>query len=128
MSTNLLSLTSISQWGLFLGIVFIIYGWLESKDKFILAGQLTFLAISLLALWIILTHQIETNTPATGGITKETKVLGFFKGYLWFSILNVITLLMKIFKLRYLKAVLVVLILYALMLFFMLYSVMQTAG
>lgn len=125
MSSNLLSLTSISQWGLFLGIVFIIYGWLETKDKFILAGQLTFVAISILALWIVFTHQIDV-TSANGVLTKETKVLGFFKGYLWFSILNVISLLMKIFKLRYLKAVLVVLILYALLLFFMLYSVMQT--
>lgn len=126
MSTNLLTLTSISQWGLFLGIVFIIYGWLEKKDKFILAGQLTFLAISILALWIVMTHQIGMTASVTGQITKETKVLGFFKGYLWFSILNVITLLMKIFKLRYLKAVLAALILYALLLFFMLYSVMQT--
>ncbi|HLN72504.1 MAG TPA: hypothetical protein VK205_04365 [Prolixibacteraceae bacterium] len=126
MTTNLLSLTSISQWGLFLGIVFIIYGWLESKDKFILAGQLTFVAISLLALWIVLTHQIEVTVSANGVLTKETKVLGFFKGYLWFSILNIVTLLMKIFKLRYQKIVLAGLILYALLLFFMLYSVMQT--
>jgi hypothetical protein len=126
MSSNLLTLTSISQWGLFLGIVFIIYGWLESKDKFILAGHLTFLAITLLAVWIVFTHQIEASETVKGVMTKETKVLSFFRAYLWFSILNVITLLMKIFKFRYLKPILVGLILYALLLFFMLYSVMQS--
>ena len=126
MSTNLLSLTSFSQWGLFLGIVFIIYGWLEKKDKFILAGQLTFLAIGILALWILLTDQIVATDTVDGVISKQTKVRGFFKGYLWFSVLNVITLLMKAFKLRYQKTVIVVLLLFALFLFFMVYNIMQT--
>lgn len=126
MSTNLLSLTSFSQWGLFLGIVFIIYGWLEKKDKFILAGQLTFLAIGLLALWILLTDQIAATDTVGGAISKQTKVRGFFKGYLWFSAMNVITLMMKVFKLRYQKTALVILLLFALLLFFMVYNVMQT--
>lgn len=125
-SANLLSLTSISQWGLFLGIVFIIYGWLEKKDKFILAGQFTFLAIGLLALWIIMSRQIGAVDPANGVITKQTKVLGFFKGYLWFSLLNVGTLLMKVFKLPYQKAGIIVLIVFALLLFFVVYQIMQT--
>ena len=126
MSTNLLSLTSFSQWGLFLGIVFIIYGWLEKKDKFILAGQLTFLAIGLLALWILMTDQIAVTDAVDDVISKQTKVRGFFKGYVWFSAVNVIVLLMKVFKVRYQKTAIVVLLLFALLLFFMVYNIMQT--
>lgn len=127
-STNLLGLTSISQWGLFLGIVFIIYGWLEKKDKFILAGQSIFLLIGFLAAWILMTDQIHVINSSNGNLSKQAKVLGFFRGYLWFSTLNIISLVQKVFKLRYQKGVIVILLLFALLLFFMVYSIQQISA
>jgi len=127
-STNLLSLTSISQWGLFLGIVFIIYGWLEKKDKLIITGQLIFLLIGFLATWILLTDQIYITETPNGIISKQAKLLAFFRGYLWFSTLNINSLLQKQFKLHYQKTIVVILLLFALLLFFMVYSIQQISA
>ena len=124
-SNSLLILTSVSQWGLFLGIAFILFGWIEKHEKFILAGQLSFLLIGFLTLWILLTDQIPVPEITDGIITKQAKVLAFFKGLAWFSGLNVGSLLMKLFKLRYYKASLYILLFFALMLFFMVFNIQQ---
>jgi len=125
LSNSLLILTSVSQWGLFLGIAFILFAWVEKREKFVLAGHLAFLLIGFLALWILLTDQITVPEPTNGIITKQVKVLSFFKGVALFSGLNVVTLLLKWFKLRYQKASLYLLLLFALMLFFMVFSIQQ---
>lgn len=123
-SPSLLSLTSISQMGLFLGIASILFGWVEKKDKIVLTGQLIFLLIGFLSLWILLTDQIAL--PNTNEIiTKQVKVLAFFKGLAWFSLLNVVSLLLKFFNLRFHRYSLYILLLFALMLFFMVYSIQQ---
>ncbi|HAH24047.1 MAG TPA: hypothetical protein DCL77_09875 [Prolixibacteraceae bacterium] len=126
-STSLLSLTSIAQMGLFLGIASILFGWVEKKDKIVLAGQLAFLLLGILTLWILLTDQIALpDTP--GIITKQVKVFAFFKGLAWFSLFNVVSLLLKFFKLRLHQYSLYLLLLFALMLFFMVYSIQQLPG
>ena len=123
-SNSLLGLTSISQWGLFLGIVLLLFGWIEKREKFVLAGQLAFLLIGILTLWILLTDQI--HVPDTQGIlTKQAKVLAFFKGMALFSGLNLVTLLLTLFKLRFHKASQYILLFFALMLFFMVFSIQQ---
>ena len=126
-SNSLLSLTSISQWGLFLGIVFILFGWVEKREKFILAGHLAFLLLGFLTLWILLTDQIAVP-EAHGVITKQVKVLAYFKGLAWFSGWNVVTLLLRSFKLRFHKASMFILLLFALILFFMVFNIQQMAN
>lgn len=127
-SNSLLTYTSISQWLLFLGIALILFGWVEKKEKLILLGQLTFLSIGFLALWILVTDQVSAPEITNEVISKQTKVLAFFKALVWFSGLNVIILLMKILKLRFQKVGLSILLLVALLMFFMVYSIQQMAG
>lgn len=124
-SNSLLGLTSISQWGLFLGIVLILFGWIEKQARFILVGQLTFLLLGFLTLWILLTHQINVPEITDGIITKPTKVLAFFKGMALFSVFNVISLLLNLFKVGFHKVSQYFLLFFALMLFFMAYSIQQ---
>lgn len=123
-SNSLLGLTSVSQWGLFLGIVFILFGFVEKREKFVLAGQLAFLLIGFLTLWILLTDQIKVP-DSQGIISKQGKVLAYFKGMVWFSGLNVVTLLLTLFKIRFHKIGLYILLFFALMLFFMVFSIQQ---
>ena len=123
-SNSLLGLTSVSQWGLFLGIVFILFGFVEKREKFVLAGQLAFLLIGFLTLWILLTDQIKVP-DSQGIILKQGKVLAYFKGMVWFSGLNVVTLLLTLFKIRFHKISLYILLFFALMLFFMVFSIQQ---
>jgi len=126
-SNSLLSLTSFSQWGLFIGIAFILFGWVEKREKFILSGQLAFLLIGFLTLWILLTDQIIV--PDTHGIiTKQAKVLAYFRGMALFSVFNVIALLLNLYKLRFHKASLYLLLFFALMLFFMVFNIQQMAN
>lgn len=124
-SNSMLYLTSISQWGLFLGIGFILFGWMEKREQFTLAGQLAFLLIGLLAAWILFTDQIPLPDAMEGMITKEVRVLAYFKALAWFSGLNVVSLLLKLFKLRFHKISLYVLLFFALMLFFMVFNIQQ---
>jgi hypothetical protein len=123
----MLSLTSVSQWGLFLGIAFMLFGWVEKREKFILASQLVFLLLGFLTLWILLTDQVAAP-EANGVLTKQVRVLAFFKALAWFSGWNVVSLLLRSFKLRFHKASLYLLLLFALMLFFMVFSIQQMAN
>lgn len=127
-SNSLLTYTSISQWLLFLGIALILFGWVEKKEKLVWLGQFTFLVIGFIATWILLTDQVAAPELTNGVISKQTKVLAFFKALVWFSGLNVIILLMKVFKLRFQKVGLSILLLFALMMFFMVYAIQQMAG
>jgi hypothetical protein len=113
-----------AQGGLFLGIVFILFGWIEKKDKFVLAGLLAFLMIGLLSVWILLTDQILVP-DSPGIISKAAKAVALFKGIAWFSVFNLVTLLLTVFKIRFHKPSLYILLLFALMLFFMVFSLQQ---
>ena len=127
-SNYLLSLTSISQWGLFLGIAAIIFGWVEKRERFVFAGQLAFLLIGLLALWVLFNGEIYVPEVTNGNIPKQLKVLAFFKGVALFTGLTVISLLLKFLKLRFQKASIYVLLFFALVLFFMVFNIQQMAS
>jgi hypothetical protein len=126
-SNNLLGLTSISQWALFLGIASILFGWVEKRERFVLAGQLVFLLLGFLALWILLTDEIFVPDVTNGIIPKQLKVLAYFKGVALFTGLTTVSLLLKLFKLRFHKASLYILLFFALMLFFMVFNIQQMA-
>lgn len=127
-SNYLLSLTSISQWALFLGIASVLFGWIEKRDKFIFAGQMAFLLIGFMAVWIILTNQIFVPETINNIIPKQLKVLAYFKGMIVFLIITSISILLKLFKLRFQKASLIVLMLFALFMFFMVFNIQQMAN
>lgn len=127
-SNYLLGLTSISQWGLFSGIALIIFGWVEKREKLILAGQLVFVLIGLMAAWILLNNLIYVPEITNNNIPKQLKVVAYFKGVTAFMGLAVISILLKLFKLRFQKASVYILIFFALMLFFMVFNIQQMSN
>jgi len=126
-SNSMLSLTSISQWGLFLGIASILFGWIEKRERYIVVGQMSFILIGFLAVWILLTNLIYVPEITNGTIPKQLRVLAFFKGVALFMGLTVVSLLLKFFKLRFQKASLIILLFFALVLFFMVFNIQQMA-
>lgn len=127
-SNYLLGLTSISQWGLFLGIALIIFGWVEKREKLILSGQLVFIFIGIMAAWILLNNLIYVPEITDNNIPKQLKVLAYFKGVTAFMGLTIISILLKSFKLRFHKASVFILLFCALVLFFMVFNIQQMAG
>lgn len=127
-SNSLLTLTSVSQWGLFLGIAFILFGWVEKRETFVLIGQVVFLIIGLMAAWILLTDQILIPEMTNGIISKQARVLSYFKGVALFSGYAFVCLLLKFIKFRYQKISLYILLFFAMMLFFMVFNIQQMAG
>ena len=126
-SNYLLGLTSISQWALFLGIASILFGWVEKREKFILAGQIVFLLLGFLSLWVLLNDEIYVPEISDGNIPKQLKVLAYFKGVAIFMGLTIVSLLLKLFKLRFQKVSLYILLIFALALFFMVFNIQQMA-
>jgi hypothetical protein len=127
-SNYLLGLTSISQWGLFLGIALIIFGWVEKREKLILSGQLVFILIGIMAAWILLNNLIYVPEITDNNIPKQLKVIAYFKGVTAFMGLTIISILLKSFKLRFHKASVFILLFFALALFFMVFNIQQMAG
>lgn len=124
-SNTIVQYASLAQWALFLGIALTLFGWFEKKDKILLAGQLVFLVLSLSALWILFIENVNAHQPIEGKITKELALLNFFKGAILLGILDLISLVIRIFKLRFQKLSYAVVILVALMLFFMVFNILK---
>ena len=124
-SNYLLGLTSISQWGLFLGIASILFGLVEKREKFVIAGQVAFLLVGLMAIWILLTGQIYVPEITNGNIPKQIKVLAYFKTIIAFSGLTVVSLVLGLFKVRFRNAILYILMFVSLMLFFIVFNIQQ---
>lgn len=124
-AVSLLSLTSISQLLLFLGIGMIIFGWVEKKQNLIIAGQAALFLLGLFALWVLFGQIIQI--PATNGtsIPKEVRLLVFFKASAVLAGLSLISVFMSWRKIRFHNAVVAIAILIALALFFMLVSIGQ---
>ena len=127
-SNYLLCLTSISQWGLFLGITFIIFGLVEKRGKFVIAGQVAFLLIGFMAVWILLTGQIYVPEITNGSIPKQIKVLAYFKTVAVFFGLTVISIILNLFKIRFWKVSLYILMFVSMMLFFIVFNIQQLAN
>ena len=116
----------ISQWLLFIGIALVLFGWVEKKNKFIFTAQFLFILIGLFAAYLIVTSKANTPESTDFQLTKELKILAYFKSLAYFSILGITSLLVSFFKLRFQKTIIVILILAALMLFFMVFNILQT--
>jgi len=122
---SLLELTSISQWSLFLGIALIIFGFIETKENFILIGQIVFIILGFFGLYIILSNSIAIPETDQIKIPKELKVLTFFKSVVLFLIFTTVSAIMSFFKIRYWKISVYITTLLALALFFIIVNIMQ---
>ena len=126
MGTNsFLGLISASQYSLFLGIAIVIFGWIEKKDRLILAGQAVFILLGILSAWVLLTKNITIPVENSTSVTKEAKILGFFKLGIYFAGLNLISVILFAFKARLYKPSLYLLVLVAFALFFMVLNILQ---
>jgi len=128
LSNSLVAIASISQWALFLGIVSILFGWIEKKEKFVLTGQIIFLLLGFFSLYILLADVILVPQFSGNILPKELKILAFLKGVALFTGLVVISLLLKLFKLRFRQVSVYMVIFFALFLFFMVFNIQQMAN
>lgn len=126
-SISLLGLTGISQWTLFAGIALILYGIVEKSEKMMMIGQVIFLLLGFFALYILVNDVILVPPIVVGNpVPKELRVLSFYKGVVLFSGLTITSLILKLFKIRFQKTSLYILVFFALMLFFMVFNIQQT--
>lgn len=126
-SISLLGLTGISQWTLFAGIALILYGIIEKSEKMMLGGQVIFLLLGIFAIYILVNDVIPVPKIVVGNpVPKALRVLSFYKGVVLFTGLTIISLILKLFKIRFQKTSLYILIFFALMLFFMVFNIQQT--
>ena len=126
-SISLLGLTTISQYSLFLGIGLIFFSWIEKKEKLALAGQAIFVLLGLLSLWVLLTNTVPVPLSNENSISKDIKILSYFKLSAYFAGFSLISLLLNVFKLRFQKLSVCLVVIVGLMLFFMVLNILQTA-
>lgn len=126
-SNYLLSLTSISQWTLFAGIAAALFGWIEKRDKVELAGQIIFLLSGAMAVWVIFTNQIIVPETVGPEISKPAKALAYFKGVALLSVVTMVSIILKLFKIRFHKIALAITIAFALILFFLVFNLQKMA-
>lgn len=124
-SNSLSGVASISQWTLFLGIGLIFFSWIEKKEKLALAGQVIFIVLGMISLWVLLTNSIVIPEVIGNTIPKEVKILSYFKLVAFFSGFNLISLLLNLFKVHYHKFSLYLVVFIGLMLFFMVFGILQ---
>ncbi len=124
-SNSLSGVASISQWTLFLGIGLIFFSWIEKKEKLALAGQIIFIILGMLSLWVLLTNSVVIPEVIGNTIPKEVKILSYFKLTAFFAGFNLISLLLNLFKVRFHKLSLYLVVFIGLMLFFMVFGILQ---
>ena len=121
----LIGITTVSQYLLFLGIGLIFFSWIEKKEKLQLAGQAIFVLLGLLSLWIILTNTVLIPEVTESPLSKELKILSYFKFLALFSAFSLISSLLNVFRLRFRKLSVYLEVFVGLMLFFMAFGILQ---
>ena len=124
-SASLLGLTTISQYSLFLGIGLIFFSWIEKKEKLALAGQAIFVLLGLLSLWVLSTNNVAIPEVNGSPISKEVKILSYFKLSAFFAGFSLISFLLNVFKFRFHKLSVYLAVFIGLSLFFMAFSILQ---
>lgn len=121
----LLGPVTASQYSLFLGIALILFGWIEKKEKLIIYGQVVFILLGGLSIWMLLTNSGITLPENSTSIPKEVRIMSYFRMVAGFSVISLISLLLNLFKSRFHKASLFLIVLLALALFFMVLNILQ---
>jgi len=124
-SALLFGITTVSQYSLFLGIGLIFFSWIEKKEKLELAGQAIFVLLGFLSLWVIFTNTVVITAVNESPLSKELKILSYFKLLALFSGFSLISLLLNILKLRLRRLTVYLDVFVGLMLFFMAFGILQ---
>lgn len=123
---SFLTLTTSSQWILFIALALIIYSWIDKKIKFQVSGQIVFVALAVYAIWIIVSKQIIVPEVAAGiPAPPEARALTFFSGLIACGIFAAIGLLLNFLKSTYAKIPNLILVPFGIFLFFMVYQLQR---
>ena len=122
----LLTFTSSMQFGIFGAIVFIIFGWVDKKDRITDVGRFVFIALGIYSLWILLSGQVQVPEITGNIVPKELRAIAFFKGVVVCSVISLLSLILKLFKIRYYRFVTVICVVFSLFLFFVVFSLQQS--
>ncbi|MEL7589624.1 MAG: hypothetical protein AAGU19_23115 [Prolixibacteraceae bacterium] len=120
-----LAWTTSTQWTLFFAMVMIIISWVDRKKKVRQAGQILFFLLGIFSLWILLSKQIVVPEVQSGLPLPEAKALTYFRGLVITGVTGLGGFLLGLTKPRWEKFADIVLIVAALMLFFMVYNLQQ---
>lgn len=126
-SDSLLALTSISQWALFIGIGLLIFGLIEKRNRFVLGGQIAFLLLGFAAAYLVITGSLSVPETTSAKLPKEVKVLAYLKVCILFAAFVALSLVLKLLKFRHQSYTVYLSLLFALMLFFWIFNIQQTA-
>ncbi len=118
---NLIYITQVS---LFAGIALIIFAWVEKKVLIEKAGQLTFIALGILAGWMLLSGSVTVPEVTDGAVPKEMYLVFYLFGLIIASLIGLAAFILHLLKSRFVKSFNILLILSALLLFFMVYNLM----
>ena len=121
-----LTITSSSQWMLFLAIGLIIFSWIEKKKLLQQTGQAAFVLLGFFAVWVIASHQIVApEIPAGGKPTTESIAISYFTALIGAGSLGLVAFATSFFKPVWSKYITMVLVAVGLSLFFMVYQLQQ---
>lgn len=121
-----LSLTTTSQWILFLAMALVIFSWAEHKKVVQQAGQLLFFMLGIFSLWIILSGKISVpdSLPEQPALLEE-RMLTYFSGLIIISFLGLIGFILNWRQSSWTRFINLILMPVALFLFFMVYQLQQ---
>lgn len=128
LSDSLPVLTSFSQFVLFTGIGLMLFGWMDKKEKLVWIGQASFIFLGCFALWVLLAGEASPKDLNAAVITKEIKTIVYFRGMVAFGLLNLLSVLLKYLKPRYLKFSQYLVLFIAILLFFMVVNIQKMAA
>ena len=116
------NLIYITQLGLFAGIAMIIFAWVEKKVLIEKAGQLVFVVLGVLAGWILASGSVVIPEPTDGTMPEEMSLVFYLFGLIVASLIGLTAFILHLLKSRFVKAFNVLLVVCALLLFFMVYN------
>ena len=119
------NLIYISQVSLFAGIALIIFAWVEKKVWIEKAGQLLFMALGLLAAWILMSGKLVLPETEVKSVTKEMQTIFFLFGLIVNSLVGLAAFILRLLKSKVASWLNVAMVLIALLLFFLVYELIK---
>lgn len=120
----LLTTMSAAQLGVFAGLAFLVYGWIDKKPVIADIGQAIFIVLGIYALWVIATGRIILPEQAVE-ITKEARIALLLKGTMVSAGIAICSLILKLLKIKYHKPATVILMVFSLLLFVLIYNIQK---
>ena len=122
-----LTLTTSSQWLLFLAVSMILYARVENREKLFQGGQVLLIILGLFSSWILWSHQIVVPDTVAGGgeAPPEARALTFFSGMIVLAVTGIAGIFFGRKRLKVQKILTVVQFLIGLFFFFMVYHLQK---